>query len=102
MKLSKNRKVGTKIAAYTLLSILSFMCLFFFYILIINSTRSHADLQKAFSAIPGSAFFTNLKNVVNDGTFPMVRGIVNSLIVSWSTAAICVYFSSLTAYGLYA
>ncbi len=88
--------------AHVLLVILSFMCLFFFYILLVNSTRSHADLQKGFSALPGGYFFTNLKNVANDGTFPMVRGIVNSLIVSGCSAAICIYFSALTAYGLYA
>lgn len=88
--------------AHVLLVILSFMCLFFFYILFVNSTRSHADLQKGFSALPSSYFFTNLKNVVNDGNFPMVRGILNSLIVSGCSAAICTYFSALTAYGLYA
>ncbi len=32
----------------------------------------------------------------------MFRGILNSLIVSGSSAAICTYFSALTAYGLYA
>ncbi|MDE6620301.1 MAG: carbohydrate ABC transporter permease [Lachnospiraceae bacterium] len=90
------------IFAHVLLVILSFMCLFFFYILLVNSTRSHADLQKGFSALPGSSFLTNLKNVANDGSFPMVRGILNSLIVSSSCAAICTYFSALTAYGLYA
>ena len=90
------------VIAHIVLIILSFMCLFFFYILIINATRSHADLQKGFSALPGNAFITNLKNIANDGTFPMFRGIVNSLIVSVSSAAICTYFSSLTAYGLYA
>lgn len=90
------------IFAHVLLVILSFMCLFFFYILFVNSTRSHADLQKGFSALPSSYFFTNLKNVVNDGNFPMVRGILNSLIVSGCSAAICTYFSALTAYGLYA
>lgn len=90
------------IFAHVLLVILSFMCLFFFYILFVNSTRSHADLQKGFSALPGSYFLTNLKNVTNDGTFPMVRGIINSLIVSGCSAAICTYFSALTAYGLYA
>lgn len=89
------------VIAHIVLIILSFMCLFFFYILIINATRSHADLQKGFSALPGNAFITNLKNIANDGTFPMFRGIVNSLIVSASSAAICTYFSSLTAYGLY-
>lgn len=87
---------------HVLLIILSFMCLFFFYILFVNATRSHADLQKGFSALPGNYFFTNLKNVANDGTFPMVRGILNSLIVSGCSAAICTYFSALTAYGLYA
>lgn len=90
------------ILAHTVLILLSFMCLFFFYVLIINATRSHADLQKGFSALPGKYFFTNLKNVANDGSFPMFRGILNSLIVSGCSAAICTYFSALTAYGLYA
>ena len=90
------------VVAHLLLIVLSFMCLFFFYILIINATRSHADLQKGFSALPGTAFLQNFRNVANDGTFPMLRGIVNSLIVSGCCAALCTYFSALTAYGLYA
>lgn len=89
------------ILVHTVLVLLSFMCLFFFYILIVNATRSHADLQKGFSAVPGGHFLENLKSVVNDGTFPMFRGILNSLIVSGCTAALSTYFSSLTAYGLY-
>ena len=91
-----------KILAYVVLTILSFLCLFFFYILIINATRSHADLQKGFAALPGSHFLENLKAVANDGTFPMFKGIFNSLLVSGCSAAICIYFSALTAYGLYA
>ena len=99
---SKQTNRLRSIIAHIVLIILSFMCLFFFYILFINATRSHADLQKGFSALPGGHFFTNLSNVVNDGTFPMFRGILNSLIVSGCSAAICTYFSALTAYGLYA
>ena len=98
---SKKTNVGQSILAHVVLLILTFMCLFFFYILIINATRSHADLQKGFSALPGKHFLENLKNVANDGTFPMFRGIVNSLIVSTCCAALSTYFSSLTAYGLY-
>ncbi len=63
---------------------------------------SHGDLQKGFSALPGKYFLENLKNVANDGSFPMFRGIFNSVIVSSCSAALCTYFSSLTAYGLYA
>ena len=91
-----------RVVAHLTLIMLSLMCLFFFYILLINATRSHADLQKGFSALPGKYFLENLKKVANDGTFPMFRGILNSLIVSGASAAICTYFSSLTAYGLYA
>ena len=86
---SKNQKRGQTILAYVVLIFLSFLCLFFFYILIVNATRSHAVLE-------------NLKNVANDGSFPMFKGILNSLIVSTCSAALCTYFSSLTAYGLYA
>ena len=99
---SKGYNKFRTIFAHVVLIILSIMCLFFFYILLVNSTRSHAELQRGFSALPGSSFLTNLKNVTNDGSFPMVRGIINSLIVSGCSAAICTYFSALTAYGLYA
>ena len=98
---SKKTKVVSSVIAHLVLILLSFLCLFFFYILIINATRSHADLQKGFSFLPGKYLLTNLKNVANDGTFPMVRGIFNSVIVSTCCAALCTYFSSLTAYGLY-
>ena len=102
MKSKTKSSRGRSILAHTVLILLSFMCLFFFYVLIINATRSHAELQKGFSALPGKYFFTNLKNVANDGSFPMFRGILNSLIVSGCSAALCTYFSALTAYGLYA
>ena len=99
---SKGPNVFRSVFAHVTLIILSFMCLFFFYILFVNATRSHADLQKGFSALPGAFLWKNLSNVANDGSFPMFRGILNSLIVSGSSAAICTYFSALTAYGLYA
>lgn len=101
MKL-KGASRARSIFAHVLLILLSFMCLFFFYILIINATRSHAQLMRGFSALPGSSFFKNFSNVANNAEFPMLRGIINSLVVSGCSAGICIYFSALTAYGLYA
>ena len=101
MKSNTGKRIRS-ILAHVVLILLSFMCLFFFYVLIVNATRSHADLQKGFSALPGKYFLKNLKNVANDGSFPMFRGILNSVLVSSCSAALCTYFSSLTAYGLYA
>lgn len=101
MKSNTGNRAKT-ILAHIVLILLSFMCLFFFVVLIINATHSHAELQKGFSIIPGKHFMDNLKSVANDGSFPMFRGILNSVIVSGCSAALCTYFSSLTAYGIYA
>ena len=93
---------GRTILTHVVLIILAFLCLFFFYILIINATRSHAQLQLGFSFLPGSSFLTNLNSVINDPAIPILKGIQNSLIVSGCCAAIVTYFSALTAYGIYA
>ena len=87
--------------AHIVLIILAFMCLFFFYILIVNATRSHAELQRGFSALPGSSFVANLQSVLNDPAIPILRGVLNSLIVSGCCALIVTYFSAVTAYGIY-
>ncbi len=90
------------VIAYILLIFLTFLCLFFFYILIINSTRSHAQIMQGFSFVPGKAFIPNLRHVLQDANIPVLSGIRNSLIVSACSAALATYFSALTAYGLYA
>ena len=56
MKSKTKSSRGRSILAHTVLILLSFMCLFFFYVLIINATRSHAELQKGFSALSGKIF----------------------------------------------
>lgn len=101
MKSKKPSHVRTVIA-YILLIILSFLCLFFFYILLINCTRAHSQIQKGFSFIPGTYFLQNLKNVLNDSNTPILSGLRNSLIVSAGTAILATYFSALTSYGIYA
>ena len=87
---------------YLVLVFFSFLCLFFFYILVINSTRTHFEIQKGFSLLPGKSLVTNFKNVLADANIPVLTGIRNSLIVSACSAALSVYFSALTAYGIYA
>lgn len=97
----KSKQSLYTIIKYVVLIFLSILCLFSFYILLINSTRSHAELQKGFSALPGTHFIENLRKVATDGTFPMFRGIANSIWVSTAVAVLCTYFSALTAYGIY-
>ena len=41
-----------RVIAYVVLIIISFFCLFWFYIMFINATRSNGELQSGFTAIP--------------------------------------------------
>ncbi len=89
-----------RILAYTILVLLSIMCVFTIYILIINSTRSHAEIQSGFSFLPGSSFFENWKSLTNT-SLPVFKGFLNSFIISFLCATLCAYFSAWTAYGLH-
>ncbi len=91
-----------KAVAYVFLSLLAFLCLFFFYCLIINATRSHPEISKGFSFIPGKSFGSNLYNVLHNKNLPVVYGIINSLLIAGSSAALAVYVSALTAYAIHA
>jgi multiple sugar transport system permease protein len=91
-----------KTVVYVVLSILVVLCLFFFYCLVINATRSHPEISKGFSFFPGSSFGTNLQNVLHNKNLPVVKGIINSLIIAGSSAALAVYVSAMTAYGIHA
>lgn len=91
-----------RLICYIVLIILVFICLFPFFILLINSTRSHPDIQKGFSFLPGKTFGINLKNVLNNNNLPVVKGMFNSFFIAGSTALLCTYFSALTAYAIHA
>ena len=90
-----------KIICYIFLVLLSVLCLFSFYILLINASRAHADIIKGFSFLPGKAFLTNMKGLLSDDNIPMVRALGNSLFISSLTALFTTYFSAMTAFGLH-
>ncbi len=90
-----------RLVAYIVLIVVSFFCLFWFYVLFINATRSNGELQKGFTLIPSSHLLTNWKNLVS-GTLPIWSGMLNSIIVSSCSAVLCVYFSTMTAYAIHA
>ncbi len=92
----------TRTVCYIVLILLSALCLFSFYVLIINSTRSHPDIQKGFAFLPGGSFGYNLKNLLANQNLPVGKAIFNSLFISACTALVTTYFSALTAYAIHA
>ena len=87
--------------AYIVLIIISFFCLFWFYVMFINATRSNGELKSGFTAIPSTHLLDNWNNLVK-GTLPIWNGMFNSLIISACSAVLCTYFSTMTAYAIHA
>ena len=96
----KNTVHARRAVSYTVLIIISFLCLFWFYVLFINATRSNGELGKGFTAIPSTHLIENLTNLFT-GTLPVLRGMLNSLIIAGLSAAACTYFSTMTAYSIH-
>ena len=101
-KTSRRKLTASRIVAYTVLVILCFLCLFFFYMLLINSSRNTFQIQQGFSFLPGKSFMVNLHSLLANANIPVLSGIKNSFIVSALSALLAVYFSAMTAYGIYA
>ena len=91
-----------RLLVYLILIFLTFLCLFSFYMLIINSTRSNGELQGGFAILPSTHFFENLKNAWTDSSINIPRGLLNSFIIAAITSVLTTYFSALTAYGIHA
>lgn len=87
--------------AYIVLIIISFFCLFWFYVMVINATRSNGELNAGFTLVPSKYLLKNWNNLVH-GTLPIWSGMFNSLIIATFTAAFSVYFSAMTAYAIHA
>ena len=99
---SNGVSIGARRAiAYIVLILLSFLCLFWFYVLFINATRSNGELGRGFTAIPSTHLIENMRNVFH-GTLPMIKGMRNSLVISSFTALCCTYFSVMTAFAIQA
>lgn len=93
---------ASRIVVYTILIFLSVLCLFAFWMLFVNASRSHSDLQGGFQLLPDRYFMTNLVNAWNDASIDIPRGMLNSFLIASSTALLTTYFSTLTAYGIHA
>lgn len=87
--------------AYFVLIVLSFLCLFWFYVLLINSSRNNAEIQLGFSAWFGKDMLVNLKNMAKF-RYNVFRGLLNSFIIASASSVLCTYFSAMTAYAIHA
>lgn len=89
--------------AYVVLVVISVLCLFWFLLLFINTTRSHSELNQGFSIVPSKYLITNIQKLIKMGErLPILTGLWNSLVVAGLSAALSTYFSVMTAYAIHA
>ena len=83
---------------YVFCSFLSALAILPFWIMIVNATRSSAQIQNGVSLIP-SGFLSNNWNVLATKGFNVAIGFKNSAIIAFGSTILSVYFSAMTAYG---
>ena len=59
------------------------------------------NFRQDLHAVPSTHLFDNWNNLLH-GTLPVIKGLVNSLIISSLSAVLTVYFSTMTAYAIHA
>lgn len=99
-----DRSMGLKtrrIIAHTVLILVSLLCLFWFYMLFINCTRSNSQITTGFTWIPGTYFLKNWTSMMN-AVVNVFVGLKNSAIIAVCVAVLTVYFSTLTAFAIHA
>ena len=99
---AKRQLMLSRFVVYVILVFLSLLCLFSFWMLFVNASRSNGDLQGGFRLLPSNYFFINLKNAWTDASINIPRGMLNSFLIAAATSVLATYFSALTAYGIHA
>lgn len=94
--------IRKKIVRYIVLGLLTIICLFPLYVMVINSSHESKEISRGLLLLPGSWFFKNLTNTLTDASIPILRGLLNSLFISACCAVLTTYASTLTAYAVHA
>jgi len=84
---------------YLFCSVLSIMALMPFWIMLVNATRNSQAIQQGISLIPGNSIAKNWNVIAKQKSFDVFNGFKNSVIISFGSTILSVYFSALTAYG---
>jgi len=85
---------------YILIIFLGLLAVLPIYLMLVNATRTNAQINEGISLMPGGNAMFNWKTLTNR-QFQIQQGFFNSLFISLSTTILSVYFSAMTAYGLH-
>jgi len=102
MELFKSYKFSTnvmRIFVYIVLFILLAITIIPIWILLVNATRSTAEIQQGLGFLPSTHLVENYNLLIGKG-INLWQGFRNSIFIATTTTIITVYFSFLAAYGI--
>lgn len=85
---------------YAFMTILALLAVVPVYLLLINATRTNAQINAGISLIPGTNVAYNW-HALTSRNFQIQQGFFNSLYIAVASTVLSVYFSAMTAYGLH-
>ncbi len=102
LRSQSNAILAKKIIVYVVVGFLSFMSIFPFYFMFMNSTWSSFEITSGLRLWIGSfsTLAMNVKALMGRNDFDFVIGFKNSFIISTSATFLSVYFSAMTAYAI--
>ena len=103
MSSKKRDSIIFKTVIYIVCIILALLSIWPFLNMLINSTRSTAEITStSISLVPSKYMADNIKKLNKQNMFKPLVGLKNSFIISTCVTVLSVYFSCLTAYAIFA
>lgn len=96
----KARRTINSTIIYFLMVLFALIAVVPVWIMLVNATRTTAQINSGLTLIPSSHAFDNWR-ILTNRNFQIWQGFKNSAIVSLCSTVLCVYFSALTAYGIH-
>ena len=100
MKSDRATLTAKRSIVYVLMIVFTIIAVVPIYLMLINATRSNAQINEGLSFLPGGNTMTNWKNLTNRN-FQIWQGFSNSAFISVCCTVLGVYFSTLTAYAIH-
>ncbi|HIY96108.1 MAG TPA: carbohydrate ABC transporter permease [Candidatus Borkfalkia excrementigallinarum] len=86
---------------YIFCTVMLLVCVLPIWLLFVDATRSTTEINQGMSLIPSGYFAMNWGTLMSKD-FPLIQAFFNSIVISFSSTALSLYFSALTAYAFVA
>lgn len=96
----KSSRVIKSFFIYILMVLFALVAIVPVWIMLVNATRTTEQINSGLTLIPSVHALDNW-HILTNRNFQIWQGFVNSAIISVFSTILCVYFSSLTAYGIH-